>query len=78
MTLYTVMPLEMVFSGGEPAAPDSPLVIEMRLNGVLLEAEIIDHQSARIVRLLDCQLSDYLNPAYMPGSQISFIPVLHA
>lgn len=74
MTMYTVMPYEAVWQGGAPNEPS--LTTELQIGSLLMQVEPMDGNKAKIVRLLNCELADYLNPLYAPGSTISFIPVI--
>lgn len=67
MTLYTVMPYEKVFEG---FAEHSPEYLEMEVNGLAMQVEMVSARQAKIVRLFSPIPSDYLNPAYAPGSLI--------
>ncbi|GAB6931440.1 hypothetical protein JCM10914A_54230 [Paenibacillus sp. JCM 10914] len=71
MIWYSVMPLDMTST--EPK-PDSST--EIRVEGVLMEVEPLSKTHAKIVRLLDCGLDDYLNPRFAPGGIICYIPTL--
>ncbi|NMO96219.1 YlzJ-like family protein [Paenibacillus lemnae] len=75
MTLYTIMPYEDIFPG-EGNIQQIPQIAEVTINGILMEVELLSEHQARIHRLLTCNLEDYLNPAYMPGSLVSFVPVI--
>lgn len=70
MTLYTVTPLECVLDGilQSPAA-----TVEISYQGVSMQVEPVSPGIGKIVRLLHCQLEDYLNPAYAPGSLIAYV-----
>ncbi|AIQ69366.1 YlzJ-like family protein [Paenibacillus graminis] len=69
MTLYTVIPLEHVFEG---AVSFMEPLEEVSFQGLLLQVEPLDRGRARIVRLLDCPLEKYLDPAFSPGAIISW------
>lgn len=74
MTFYTVMPVELVWPDG---GGDLPLPTkEIRIGRVLMEIEPVNENEARIIRLLDCELDDYLNPAYAPGNTIEYLPAI--
>ncbi|MRN54807.1 YlzJ-like family protein [Paenibacillus monticola] len=68
MILYTVMPMEQVWEG---ALHTFPPVREISIKGVLMQVEPLEEGRARIVRLLDCSLDRYLDPALSPGAIIS-------
>lgn len=63
------MPLELVMDGIQQ---DRPPTMEITIGDRLFEVEPVDSQNVKIVRLLRCQLDDYLNPAFMPGQMIRF------
>ncbi|MDO7905772.1 YlzJ-like family protein [Paenibacillus sp. JX-17] len=69
MTLYTTMPDEYIWQGmwKEPRPAQ-----EIRYAGMLMEVRPVesDHRKLEIVRLLDCPLEAYLNPAWAPGQWI--------
>ncbi|WP_379151495.1 YlzJ-like family protein [Paenibacillus sp. sgz5001063] len=71
MTLYTVIPIEQVYEGSVSFV--QPLE-EVSIQGMLMQVEPLERGQARIVRLLDCPLEKYLDPAYSPGAIISWIP----
>lgn len=64
MTLYTVMPPELLWSG----MWNEEDTREIRMNGLLMQVRPVNENEAVIVRLLECPLDAYLNPANMPGS----------
>jgi len=70
MTLHTIMPLELVLQGiqDEQSIP----LHEITVKGIKMQVAPIAPGMGRIVRLLDCGLHDYLNPAYMPGTMIAY------
>lgn len=72
MTVYTIMPEEMLWEGYD----EQEMFTELEMNGLLLQVRIQPNHKATIVRLLRCTLEDYLNPAYAPGQEIMFIPSL--
>ncbi|MNJ36562.1 YlzJ-like family protein [Paenibacillus fonticola] len=72
MTHYTVMPEDAYWDNKEVA--DS--YTEIELGGVLMQVRMEQNNQATIIRLLSCSLDDYLNPAFAPGQQITFRPVL--
>lgn len=69
MTLYTTVPLELVLEG---VHQERPATVEMMIAGRLCEVVPVDSNTVRIVRLLQCELDDYLNPMFMPGKTIRF------
>lgn len=66
-TLYTVLSMEEVFAG---TIQVQSTTMEVSYGGMLLQVEPIGGGEARIVRLLDCPLAAYLDPAYAPGAVI--------
>ncbi|REK76566.1 YlzJ-like family protein [Paenibacillus paeoniae] len=70
MTLHTIMPLELVLQGihNEEAEP----MHEVTVKGIKMQVVPIAPGMGKIVRLLDCSLHDYLNPALMPGALIPY------
>ncbi|MFF2482590.1 YlzJ-like family protein [Paenibacillus sp. NPDC058071] len=71
MTLYTIMPLELVLDGIHNEGNDSH---EIWLDGVCMEVRPLAPGIGQVVRLLQCQLNDYLNPQLTPGSIIRYGP----
>ncbi|WFR61783.1 YlzJ-like family protein [Paenibacillus amylolyticus] len=67
MTMYTVMPPEQLWSGMWKEGEDTR---EIKMNGLLMQVRPVNDNEAVIVRLLDCPLEAYLDPANMPGSTI--------
>ena len=72
MSIYTIMPEEMLWEGYE----SQESFTEMELNGVLMQVRIQADNKATIVRLLRCGLEDYLNPSLSPGQEIFLMPCL--
>lgn len=72
MIWYSVMSWDStgVNLGGQSSAKSS----EIRVEGILMEVEPIAEDQAKVIRLLDCRLPDYLNPRYAPGAIIRYIP----
>ncbi|GGG80360.1 YlzJ-like family protein [Paenibacillus radicis (ex Gao et al. 2016)] len=69
MTLYTIMPLETVLDGMTGAAETAQTPSQqIWLHGIHMEVIPVAPGMVRIVRLLQCQLNDYLNPQLAPGS----------
>lgn len=75
MTLYTAVPIDIVMAGFD-AERSAAVTMEIEVGGIVMEVEPVDARSARIVRLLRCELNDYLNNAYMPGQLVRFTPFL--
>lgn len=71
MTLYTIMPEEVVWAGREEF---NPVYLDMEINGVSMQVERLNGAQARVVRLYSSNVQDYLNPAYAPGSILEFQP----
>jgi hypothetical protein len=63
--------MEIIFAGMEQQTYD---YIEMTIGGIMMQVEVVGLNQAKIIRLLSCQPNDYLNPAYMPGTMISYQP----
>ena len=66
-TMYTVMPPEQLWSGMWTEIEDTR---EIRMNGLLMQVRPVNDTEGIIVRLLDCPLEAYLEPANMPGSRV--------
>ncbi|WP_419873153.1 YlzJ-like family protein [Candidatus Pristimantibacillus sp. PTI5] len=69
MTLYTNMPLELVLEGFNDEMEN---LQEIWSNGVKMQVMPVAPGMGKIVRLLECQLDDYLNPKFMPGNIIHY------
>lgn len=69
MTIYTLMPLELVLSGIEQVEPSST---EIYVRGMLMEVKPVAPGFGQIVRLLSAPLPAYLDAKYMPGTIISY------
>lgn len=74
MTHYTILPQEVYWNWDDQETKDS--YTEIELGGVLMQVRMEQDNRATIIRLLRCSLDDYLNPAYTPGQQVTFIPIL--
>ncbi|MEK3722225.1 YlzJ-like family protein [Paenibacillus sp. FSL H8-0034] len=72
MTLYTIMPMEVVMSGLDSMDAAS---MDIKVNGVELEVQQLNATQATIVRLRSGNPQDYLNPNYSPGKIVEFRPV---
>lgn len=68
MTFYTAVPLEFVFEGIEHIKPP----IQVEVMGIKMEVMPVTPGVGQIVRLLNCSLDDYLNPALAPGTIIAY------
>jgi hypothetical protein len=75
MTIYSIMPMEVIFAGMESQTYD---YYELTLNGIKMQVEKVGLNQAKIVRLLSYRPDDYLNAAYMPGTVIQFQPALES
>lgn len=69
MTLYTSMPLEVVLDGFNSKEPN---VYEVWVEGIHMQVEPLAPGIGRLVRLLQCELNDYLNPQLSPGAVIHY------
>ncbi|MDQ6419196.1 YlzJ-like family protein [Paenibacillus sp. LHD-117] len=69
MTLHTIMPLELVLQGYDEEMEPT---LDVWTRGVKMQVAPVAPGYGRIVRLLECTLYDYLNPALAPGSLIRF------
>lgn len=70
MTIYSVMPAELLWEGYAPSSP--PQLKEISRGGLLLQVEPLEEGKAKIVRLLNGPLNAYLDDAWAPGSIINF------
>ncbi|MCM3128775.1 MULTISPECIES: YlzJ-like family protein [unclassified Paenibacillus] len=68
MTLYTIMSGEQIFEG---MWKEQPALLEMEVEGRLLQIMPVNERSGVIVRLINGSLYDYLDSAYAPGREIS-------
>jgi hypothetical protein len=71
MTIYSIMPMEVIFAGMDQQTYN---FVEVTVGGILMQVEIVGVNQAKIVRLLSCRPEDYLNPAYTPGTMIFYQP----
>lgn len=69
MTIYTNMPLELVFEGINDE--QEPLQ-EVWALGVKMQVAPVAPGMGKIVRLLECSLNDYLNPSLSPGVIVQY------
>lgn len=69
MILYTSMPLDVVLQG---LNDDREPLQEVWAYGVKMQVTPIAPGIGKIVRLLECPLNDYLNPALTPGTVIRY------
>jgi hypothetical protein len=63
--------MEIIFAGMEQQTYE---YIEVEVGGISMQVERVGLNQAKIIRLLSCQPNDYLNPAYLPGTMISYQP----
>lgn len=72
MTIYTNIPLELVFEGmNEPRAAYMDVVV----GDIRMQVEPLSPGVGRIVRLVECPLDAYLRPELSPGNVIALGPV---
>lgn len=69
MTLHTIMPLELVLQGYDEEGEQT---LDVWAKGVRMSVVPVTPGIGRIVRLLDCSLYDYLDPALSPGALIAY------
>jgi hypothetical protein len=70
MILHTVMPLELVLEGLEPAP--ARRTADASVRGVRVVLEETSPGRGRLVRLLSTDPYDYLNPFLIPGTELPF------
>ena len=69
MTIYTSMPLELVFDGfKEQPGP----FVDITISGVRMQVEPLSPGIGKIIRLMDCPLDAYLRPELSPGTVIAY------
>jgi hypothetical protein len=71
LTLYTIMPLELVLDGVQ--SEPGPFV-EVTIQGVTMQIMPTAPGIGRIIRLLSAPLDYYLRSEYTPGQTICFYP----
>lgn len=71
MTLYSIIPEEIVWEGYDKHEPD---YMEVQINGITMQVERLNATQAKIVRIYSGNAYDYMNPAYAPGSLVEFQP----
>ncbi|WP_274651490.1 YlzJ-like family protein [Paenibacillus humicola] len=69
MTLYTCMPLELVYDGIKQQP--GPFV-DVTIGNVRMQLEPLSPGIGKIVRLLECPLDAYLRPELTPGTTIAY------
>ncbi|RAP76203.1 YlzJ-like family protein [Paenibacillus montanisoli] len=69
MTIYSTMPLELVYDGmnNQPGP-----YVSVTVGEVQLQIEAVSPGIGRIVRLLDGPLDAYLRPELSPGTLVAF------
>jgi hypothetical protein len=72
MTHYTIIPEEEYWAQPEV----EQMYSEIEMGGLLMQVRMEPGNRATIIRLLRCDLEDYLNPLLAPGQQIVYMPVL--
>lgn len=65
--LWSVMPIELVLEG---AAPEYPRLVDVVVEGRLLQVEPGQDGYGTVVRLISGQAQDYLDPRFQPGTQL--------
>lgn len=71
MTIYTTMPLELVFEGfGTEPGP----FVEVTLQGVTMQLQPVSPGIGRLVRLISAPLDCYLQSRYAPGQLVCYLP----
>ncbi|MBM7564673.1 YlzJ-like family protein [Paenibacillus sacheonensis] len=71
MTIYTTMPMELVFEGiHEQPGP----YVSVQVGDVRLQIEALSPGIGRIVRLMDGPLDAYLRPELTPGTVVAYGP----
>ncbi len=68
MVLYTPIPLEDVLAEND----DHPVgdILKIPYNGGIIEVEMTSAVTAKVIRLHSHSINDYLQPQFMPGSEI--------
>ncbi|WP_159884289.1 YlzJ-like family protein [Paenibacillus puerhi] len=70
----TLLPHDVVMEGFDPAESTVQRAMEITVNGITMQVQPLNASQAAIVRLIDCELQDYLNPGLAPGRIIEFQP----
>ncbi|WMT39146.1 YlzJ-like family protein [Paenibacillus sp. D2_2] len=65
MTHYTIIPEEEYWAQPEV----EQMYSEVEMGGLLMQVRMEPGNRATIIRLLRCNLEDYLNPLLAPGSK---------
>ncbi|MFD0869125.1 Uncharacterised protein [Chlamydia abortus] len=71
MTIHSIVPLDLVMEGSEEADYSFE---QIQVQGVEMQVQRLSANQAKIIRLLSPNVNDYLNPAYAPGTIITFTP----
>lgn len=69
MVLYTTMPLEEVLKGSEAEIKKGEY-LQLPFSRGIIEVQLISASTAKIVRLLSNDPSDYLHPGFQPGTEL--------
>lgn len=69
MTLYTMMPHELIFPQEVGAAPKQQMI---NYQGIPLLVEFTDQQNVQVIRVLSSDPQHYLDERICPGAKISF------
>ncbi|QHW30009.1 hypothetical protein GZH47_03615 [Paenibacillus rhizovicinus] len=71
MTIYSTMPMEIVFEGiSQQPGP----YVDVQVGDVRLQIEAVSPGIGRIVRLMDGPLDAYLRPELSPGTLVAYGP----
>jgi hypothetical protein len=73
MTMYSIIPEEIIFAGAED---QQFAFIDMKINGVDVQVEMMNAHQAKIIRLFSSNANDYLNQDLAPGKIIEFQPMV--
>jgi hypothetical protein len=68
MTLYTMMPPELIFPCEEDAYRKQRTIM---YQGVPLLVELVDNQMLEVVRVISSDPQHFLDERYFPGTKIS-------
>lgn len=72
MTLWSILPTELVFSNVD----SPPLYEEIQCNNIHLIVERIGPTQCKVNRLLTTDPQDYLHPEIQPGRILTYKPIL--
>ncbi|CAH1197763.1 hypothetical protein PAECIP111893_00949 [Paenibacillus plantiphilus] len=73
MTIYTNIPLELVFEGMNE---QRNAYMDIVIGDVRMQVEPLSPGVGRIVRLVECPLDAYLRPELSPGNVIALGPAV--